>query len=597
MGVKKSAFDFISLTILAILVLLSALYFYPYAMEVPHRDSGIYLYIGREVLNGKTIYRQVWEHKPPFIFYINALGLLLGKGSGWGVWGIEVAFLFSTLLLSFLTLRRKVQPIASLLLTMAAFLTSFQYMSGNFTEEYALLFQAAILFIFLSNQFREKELTNYFTIGLLTGIVFNIKQTYIDVTIAIGILMLIEMFVEKRWINIKSIAYLGVGFLIPSVIVLFVMAHNGVVRDWWQTAFIYNFAYSDIGPSERVKALTDIFRINSKYPFFVLTFLAWIGSLIYLGVASFAHMIKFFSSRNGKRVSLFGAIFFTLLLLAGKFMGTQPGLGMIESIVLSLAGLCLSLFLFFSFFVKPLKKGTLRPVRLTRWLEESKKFRIDIYDPLLLGIIHYPIVIFLATASGRNYPHYLIPLYSSVFLLFSGSYLALKQACNKQVRSFFVPILFLVLFFVGVIQPGKRVLRGMGGPYFYNPHRELVQYIVDHSEENDQVFVWGIDTVINYLSYRSSPSRFSYADPVFDRTPMKAEYTEILLHDLTTNSPKFILDMRDPLYPFINGQPNDVCMENHPADGSGIDQMIHFTCRNYEHIDRLNGVEIYKRID
>lgn len=39
------------------LAVLSALYFYPYASQVPHRDSGIYLYIGSEILEGKTIYK------------------------------------------------------------------------------------------------------------------------------------------------------------------------------------------------------------------------------------------------------------------------------------------------------------------------------------------------------------------------------------------------------------------------------------------------------------------------------------------------------------------------------------------------------------
>ncbi len=595
--VNNVRYDLISLALLIVLVVLSALYFYPYAMEVPHRDSGIYLYIGREVLQGKTIYRQVWEHKPPFIFFINALGLFLGKGSGWGIWGIEVVFLFTTVLLSYFTLRRKIHPVGSLLLTVISFLASFQYMSGNFTEEYALLFQAAIIFIFLSNQFREKELLNYFIIGVLTGVAFNIKQTYIDVTIAIGTLMLIEMFIEKRWANIKLIAVLGIGFLIPNLVVLLVMAQNGVVRDWWQTAYIYNFAYSDIGPMERINALVDIFRINSKYPLFVFAFITWLGAFAFLGFVGLPYLLNFFTSRKGK-ISLFAAAgFFVLLLVAGQFMGTQPGLGVIESIVLSLAIFSLTLFLIFSFLIKPPKNNHLEPIRLTDWLPETKHNKIDIYDPLLLGIIHYPIVIFLATASGRNYPHYLIPLYSSIFLLFAGSYLALKQMFKKQVKPAIAAILFLSLFLVGIVQPAKRVLRGIGGPYFYNPHRELVQYIVDHSNEDDQVFVWGIDTVINYLSNRSSPSRFSYADPVYDRTPMKAEYTEILLHDLTTNSPKFILDMRDPLYPFINGQPNDVCMENHPADGTGLDQMIHFTCKNYKHYDRINGAEIYERID
>ena len=104
---KKQSFylDIFFIVLLLTLVVLSALYFYPYAMEVPHRDSGIYLYLGKQLLSGKTIYSEIWEHKPPFIFYINALGLLLGGSSGWGVWGAEVAFLSLTVTISYFTLR------------------------------------------------------------------------------------------------------------------------------------------------------------------------------------------------------------------------------------------------------------------------------------------------------------------------------------------------------------------------------------------------------------------------------------------------------------------------------------------------------------
>jgi hypothetical protein len=87
-------------------------------------------------------------------FYINALGLFLGSGSGWGVWGVEVVFLIITVILSYLLLRQKFHPVASLLITVAAYLAAFQYMSGNFTEEYALGFLCShlVYFPFSSNQ-------------------------------------------------------------------------------------------------------------------------------------------------------------------------------------------------------------------------------------------------------------------------------------------------------------------------------------------------------------------------------------------------------------------------------------------------------------
>jgi hypothetical protein len=597
MKVKTILFNGSCLLLLMTLVLLSALYFYPYAMEVPHRDSGIYLYLGRELLEGKTIYREVWEHKPPFIFHINALGLFLGGGSGWGVWGVEVAFLIITVTLSYLLLRQQFRPIPSLLITIAAYLAAFQYMSGNFTEEYALVFSAATLFIFLSPQIKTHQLRNYFIIGILSGILFNIKQTYIDVAIAIGLLLLMEMIIDKQRCNFKLLVSMSVGFIIPNMIVFLIMLINNSVRDWWNAAYVYNFAYSDIGPMERINALIDIFQVNFQYPFFVFTFIAWIGGLIYLIVLSFPHLVRFFLTKKGKLLLLLSAIFFMILVGVGELMSIKPGIGVIQSIVLTFGVIFLILFLLFSFVWKNINIDQAKPIRLTSWQPEQNLQIIHIHDPLLLGLVHYPIVLFLATASGRNYPHYFIPFYASIFLIFAGVYMLITQLGRKHSQPYLSSILFLTLFIIGLSQPGRRLLRGMGGPYTYNPFREVVLFIQDNSDEDDQVLVWGLETGINYISNRSAPSRFSYVDSLYYHSPLQAESVAILLDDITSNPPKFILDTRNPDYPFINGMSMEDCLATHPADGTDLDKIIHFTCANYRFVERLNGIEIFERLD
>ena len=61
----------------------------PLYMPLTYRDPGVFLYIGWRILNGELPYRDIWDHKPPFIFYINALGLAITKNSQWGVWLLE----------------------------------------------------------------------------------------------------------------------------------------------------------------------------------------------------------------------------------------------------------------------------------------------------------------------------------------------------------------------------------------------------------------------------------------------------------------------------------------------------------------------------
>ncbi|MEJ2552166.1 MAG: hypothetical protein P8Z34_15955, partial [Anaerolineales bacterium] len=41
-------------------------------------DSGIFAYGAEQMLDGKLLYRDVWDHKPPAVFYVNALAILIG---------------------------------------------------------------------------------------------------------------------------------------------------------------------------------------------------------------------------------------------------------------------------------------------------------------------------------------------------------------------------------------------------------------------------------------------------------------------------------------------------------------------------------------
>jgi hypothetical protein len=71
----------------------------PANMAWPSRDSGVFLYAGWRILSGELPYRDIWDHKPPLIYYLNALGLVVSGGSRWGVWCIEFILLFTAALL------------------------------------------------------------------------------------------------------------------------------------------------------------------------------------------------------------------------------------------------------------------------------------------------------------------------------------------------------------------------------------------------------------------------------------------------------------------------------------------------------------------
>src|SRR5215510_2887998 len=70
----------------------------PNNMTLPSRDSGVFLYVGWRLLNGNVPYRDVWDHKPPLIYFVDALGLIITPESLWGIWFLQIIFIFFTLL-------------------------------------------------------------------------------------------------------------------------------------------------------------------------------------------------------------------------------------------------------------------------------------------------------------------------------------------------------------------------------------------------------------------------------------------------------------------------------------------------------------------
>ncbi len=54
--------------------------------RIDEYDAWLFAYYGRELLDGAKLYADVWDNKPPGIFWLNALGLSISGGELWGVW-------------------------------------------------------------------------------------------------------------------------------------------------------------------------------------------------------------------------------------------------------------------------------------------------------------------------------------------------------------------------------------------------------------------------------------------------------------------------------------------------------------------------------
>ena len=68
-------------------------------------DSSVFFAMGRGMRAGKVVYRDLFDHKGWYLYFINYLGALISESTSIGIWFVEVCFAFADVLLCFKTAR------------------------------------------------------------------------------------------------------------------------------------------------------------------------------------------------------------------------------------------------------------------------------------------------------------------------------------------------------------------------------------------------------------------------------------------------------------------------------------------------------------
>lgn len=261
----------------------------------PARDGGFFLYAGGQILDGKMPYQDFWDSKGPGIFYINALGLLLGGGSRWGVWLVEFVCVFGTLILLYNALSKRWGIGAALFgATLAGLGLRAVLGYGNYTEEYALLFNAAGLVLFLSMVDAEQNYWKYTWVGAMFGLSFTFRANNIGGVFAImGAVFLFYIFRRNFFEALRVILAVLSGFALPLLLWTIYFAAFGNTGEMIYASIVFNFSYS----AAKDREWLDLFGGFGRYG------MDWYGWFTL--VAWFALVIRFLVSFMQRKVTVF----------------------------------------------------------------------------------------------------------------------------------------------------------------------------------------------------------------------------------------------------------------------------------------------------
>jgi len=252
----------------------------PLNMPFVRRDAGVFLYIGSRILDGYVPYKDIWDNKPPVIFYINALGLAISGDSKWGGWLIEFILLFLGALVS-LKLIKSIfgtwPAVLSLCLWLLSFITIIS--GGNYATEYTIPLQFACLLLAYDSERRGTYSWRGYLIGLLSGIAFLTKQNTVGIGFAVVIYLLLGMLKarqrEKAW---PDLLLIFLGGMTPIVLMVSYLSIQGVFHQFWDAAFVYNFVRSSSDLISHIKSV--VIGLIYLSTLTLLAFIGWIVNLL-----------------------------------------------------------------------------------------------------------------------------------------------------------------------------------------------------------------------------------------------------------------------------------------------------------------------------
>lgn len=228
---------------------------------VPGTDSAVFAFTAERVLNGERLYETVWDHKGPYVYVLNGLGLLIGGLRG--IWLVELLLMFASAALGYRTLRyfweRRVSGTAVVILLLGA---SLMLNGGNFSEEYALPFLFASFYLFVPFlQGIRLSLARTLALGIAFGIVVLLRPNMAAPFAVLAGAFALSNARASEWILLSKgfLAFMG-GASLALVPVVAPFLLRGTVSEFYFALLGFNMEYVSVSLVDRVKGAFGVLQ-------------------------------------------------------------------------------------------------------------------------------------------------------------------------------------------------------------------------------------------------------------------------------------------------------------------------------------------------
>jgi len=217
-------------------------------------DSHAFSAIGHQILNGKKLYQDLWDAKPPGVYLLNALAFRVFGAETIAIRILQIVFAGAMVFVTYSIAQKIIRHTAFAIFT-SALCASVLYFSelfqgGNFTEEYANVFYwTGAVFSVLSVGVRRKDYLIYSGIAFAVSAFFK-EPYFLSVIPWLVFVVLCSEPKNRR----RKFVKLSIGLFIPFLAFALAFALEGGLLSYWKH-LVYNFAYSG---AENISTWTKI---------------------------------------------------------------------------------------------------------------------------------------------------------------------------------------------------------------------------------------------------------------------------------------------------------------------------------------------------
>ena len=214
-----------------------------------NRDAGAFQYVGWQFLEGKSLYADVWDHKPPGVFYVIASSQAI-FGSTRAILGVEYLITVMFIVIIYFLLKRHFSlwiTTSSTLLTMMLMIRL--NLAGElYTSTFALLPLVIALFyadkVVKMNRFDWR----YFIIGAMGGLVLLFKYNLGATFFSIGLILcwrIVSGNPRQRRSNILALGLMGLGTIVVLMLGILPLVFQDALSEAYEASLHYNVLYAN----------------------------------------------------------------------------------------------------------------------------------------------------------------------------------------------------------------------------------------------------------------------------------------------------------------------------------------------------------------